>query len=260
MTDVSKTLEKFVKEMKYLENEHALGAFFYGSYLTGYNDQFSDLDIQVILDDSDLENYVVGRKYVDGIKIQYQEKPIKYVYASVILEWNAQNTAAKNIFGKSKILFDKTGRLKKLQKYVIEKYSNMLPPADEGELEDNIYGLENEIENLKRVCAKNSPDFTILYYLLIDSIRKVYHKLNCISFFSPKKVYKTYLDDAYRKSLSIAKPDEKFISMYINLISDNKSSNEEKLNNIVKFYNYVKKDMKLNENEYRILLSTKKRY
>ena len=53
MIDVLLIIQKFIANMKYLENEHFLGMFFYGSFLTGYNNKNSDIDLHVIFDDSD---------------------------------------------------------------------------------------------------------------------------------------------------------------------------------------------------------------
>lgn len=254
MIDVSKILNKFIYDMGYLKNEHVLGAFFYGSYLTGFYDQFSDIDLQVILDNNDLKHYIRGQKYVDGVKVEYFERPIKYAYALVQKEVESQNAIIKNCFGKSKILFDKTGRLKKLQDYTLEKYSMFLPDFDEEKAREYVSILNNRIKDLKRACLNNSDNFTNLYYLLIEEIRQLYHKLNCITAVNADKAYRAYLNDEYRKSLSFANPDEKFVSMYLQLITDYKSCNEEKLDNIQRFYNYVKKDVTLNEDEYRIVL------
>lgn len=254
MQNIYKTIDKFITEMKYLENEHVLGAFFFGSQLAGCADQFSDLDLKITLDNSDLEHYVVGRKYVDGIRIQYQEIPLKVAYAKVQTQWSMGCAFYKSVLGKSEILFDKTGCLKQLKEYALKKYSNMLPEVDESKLKLSVYELDSDVEVLKRAAFKNSPDFLSLYFYTVDEIRRLYHKINCISVIHLKKSYRAYTDDAYRKILSMANPDEKFVSMYLDLISDNQSATEEKLNNVIDFYNYVKKDFDWNEKDYRIVL------
>ena len=32
-------INQFIEKMEYLQNEHVLGIYFYGSYLTGYNNK-----------------------------------------------------------------------------------------------------------------------------------------------------------------------------------------------------------------------------
>lgn len=49
-------IKKFIKSMGYLDNKHVLGVFFYGSFLTGYNNKKSDIDLHVIFDDVDLKH------------------------------------------------------------------------------------------------------------------------------------------------------------------------------------------------------------
>ena len=51
---VSSVIKKFIIEMNYLNNEHVLGAFFYGSFLTGYNSKGSDIDLHIVFDNSDI--------------------------------------------------------------------------------------------------------------------------------------------------------------------------------------------------------------
>ena len=69
MEIVNQTIKKFINEMKYLENEHVLGIFFYGSYLTGYNTKNSDIDLHVIFDNYDPKHLIRGNQLINGIKI-----------------------------------------------------------------------------------------------------------------------------------------------------------------------------------------------
>lgn len=53
-------IKKFIKSMGYLDNKHVLEVFFYGSFLTGYNNKKSDIDLHVIFDDVDLKHLIRG--------------------------------------------------------------------------------------------------------------------------------------------------------------------------------------------------------
>ena len=54
--DVNKTIFDFIREMGYLEDEHVLGCLFYGSFLTGYNNSNSDIDLHIVFDNSDCKH------------------------------------------------------------------------------------------------------------------------------------------------------------------------------------------------------------
>ena len=46
-------ITKFIEKMGYTSNEHFLGAIVYGSSLTGFNTETSDIDLHIIFDNSD---------------------------------------------------------------------------------------------------------------------------------------------------------------------------------------------------------------
>ena len=106
--DANKVIIDFISEMKYLENNHVLGCYFYGSYLTGLNHRNSDIDLHIVFDDYDSEHLVRGVKYKSGIKIEYFEKPISDLYLSIDNGYNSRNAAWLSIIGTSRIIFDKT--------------------------------------------------------------------------------------------------------------------------------------------------------
>ena len=106
-----------------MDNEHVLGVLFYGSYLSGFNTKNSDIDLHVIFDNSDLEHLIRGNTYVDGTRIEYFEKTIDSIYDGIEEDYNCQNNAPLTIFGTSRIIYAKDDTLRKLQEYVIDKFS-----------------------------------------------------------------------------------------------------------------------------------------
>ena len=112
----------FIAKMNYLGNNHVLGIIVYGSYTTGYNNKNSDIDMHIIKDDSD-ERLYRGVSNVDGFKIEYFEKPISDIYLSIENDFETNENAYLTIIGHGKILFDRTGDIGKLQRYILEKYS-----------------------------------------------------------------------------------------------------------------------------------------
>lgn len=258
MANVNQTILQFIKDMKYLENKHALGAFFYGSYLTGYNEKDSDIDIQIIFDNENSSHLIRGNKHINGVRIEYFEKTIEDVYLTIENEYSNQNNASLSIIGTSKILFDKNGSLKKLQDYAKKKFSTSLPKLDEEEAREYVSILNNRMEKVRKAALENNPNFTHLYHLTIEKIRKFYHRLNGLPAVQTSKAYRVYLDEEYRKSFYKDNiPEEKFVTMYIDAITDITSSPLEKLDKIEAFFNYAKRNVKLDENEYRILIKSR---
>lgn len=145
MTNISSIIQKFITSMNYLENKHVLGVFFYGSFLTGYNNKNSDLDLHIIFDNSNPKHLIRGSKYIDGIRIEYFEKPINDLYLSIDNDYQNQNNALLSIIGTSKLIFDKNGDLKKLQEYALNKFSNPLPPLENEDAREYVSIINNRI-------------------------------------------------------------------------------------------------------------------
>ncbi len=258
----SNIIVKFIDKMHYLENEHVLGCFFYGSFLTGFNNSSSDIDLHVIFDNSDTKHIIRGNAVIEGVRIEYFEKPIDDVYLSIDNDFNNQSNALLSIIGTSRIVLDKHGDLYKLQQYALEKFSHPLPPLDSEDAKECVSILNNRMEKLAKAADENSPYFNHLYHLTIEKIRKFYHKLNGMPELQTSKVYRVYTDERYRDSFyKDYIPEKEFVSMYIDAICDNSSDVKEKLIKVQKLFDFAKRNVDLNDKEYRILIKSRnKRY
>ncbi len=256
--DVNEVIKIFIQKMKYLENEHALGCFFYGSFLTGYNNSNSDIDLHIIFDNSDSKHLIRGNMHINGVRIEYFEKPINDLYLSINNDYNNQNNALLSIVGTSKIIFDKTGDLQKLQKYACSTFSKPLPPLDSEEAREYVSILSNRMEKVEKTFRDNSPYFNHLYHLTLEKIRKFYHRLNGMPELQTSKVFRTYTDEAYRMSFYKDKiPEKRFVKMYLEAICDESFNNAEKLQRVQSLFDYAKRNVSLNKDNYRILIKSR---
>lgn len=258
MDKIVKTIDHFIQTMGYHENEHVLGIFFYGSYLTGYYNQDSDIDLHIIFDNSDPDHLIRGNKSIDGKRIEYFEKPLQDLYLSVENDYQNQNNALLSIIGTSKIIFDKTGDLKKLQEYVLQKFSSPLPPLEIEDARECISILNNRMEKLKKACEENSPYFDHLYHLTLEKIRKFYHKANGLPEIQTSKVFRVYTDEDYRKSFGKEIiPDPEFVSLYLDAVTNQERNKVKKLEQVRSLFEYAKGNITLEEEGYRILIKSR---
>lgn len=167
-SNINNTILEFIDKMNYLNNKHVLGCFFYGSFLTGFNNNDSDIDLHIIFDDSNPKHLIRGNDNINGIRIEYFEKPINDIYLSIDNDFNNQNNAMLSIVGTSKIILDKTGELHKLQKYAYEKFSKPLPPLESEDAREYVSILNNRMEKLENAANNESPYFYHLYHLTIE--------------------------------------------------------------------------------------------
>ncbi len=253
---VNNVIKKFIKQMGYLDNEHVLGCFFYGSYLTGYNREGSDIDLHVIFDNSDPKHLIRANKYIDGFRVEYFEKPIDDLYLSLENDFNNQRNALLPIIGKGKIIFDKGGLLE-LKEAVLEKYSKPLPKLDENDAKEFVSTLNNRMEKVEMFAKENHPLFKFEYYATVKKIAEFYHRLNGLPDLPTSKIYRIYTDEDYRISLcKEAIPEQKFIDLFFDAAMK-EGSPEELLGLITKLYNYSKRNVELDEKDYRILIKSR---
>ena len=257
MTVEEKILE-FIVEMDYLNNEHVLGILFYGSYLTGFNTNNSDIDLHIIFDDEDKDHLIRGNKIIDGTRIEYFEKPLSDIYLTIDSDYQNQNNAAVTIFGNSKIIYDKDDNLNKLQQYVMTKFKSPLPPLSDNEAKEQVSIINNRMEKLENYATSNNPYFTHLYHLTVDKIRRFYHSVMGFPRIETAKGFKLYTNEEYRKAFCIERiPEDEFISSYFEAISNKQLSNVELYQLLNSIYDFTKRNISLNKEEHRIPIKSR---
>ena len=255
--DPEKIILEFISDMHYLENKHVLGCYFYGSYLTGLNHKGSDIDLHIVFDDSDKDHLIRGTKYSSGIKIEYFEKPISDLYLSIDNGFYFRNAAWLSIIGTSRILFDKTGALARLQEYARDVYNKPLPRLDDESIKERVSIINNRMEKLEEFANNGAPNFVHLYHLTIDKIRRFYHDRKGLAQVQTSKVYRVYTDNRYRESYSGYEiPEPEFVEMYLDAISDDSSSYPQRFEKLKQLYEYATRDLDLGD-EYRILINSR---
>lgn len=248
----------FIQEMGYLNNEHVLGILFYGSFLTGFNNSQSDIDLHIIFDDSNPDHLIRGNKIIGGTRIEYFEKPIRDVYLTILEDYQTQNNASLTIFGKSYVVYAKDNEIENLQNYVLKKFQDDLPPLSLNEAMEQVSIINNRMEKLEQYARDNYPFFEHLYHLTIDKIRRFYHSLMGIPRIEVSKGFRLYKDPIYRKSFCIDKlPEQEFLDIYFRSISDTKLSATEKFDLLNRMYQFVKRNIYLSNEEYRIPIKSR---
>lgn len=258
MEEYLNIIDKFVKEMKYDINPHFLGIYFYGSSLTGFANENSDIDLHVVFDNFDKEHIYRGIHYIDGKRIEYFEKCIDDLYLSVKNDIKERNIAWYSMLGCSLILYDKTGSLNKLKEYTLNVYKDGLPKLDNQDIMEYISIINNRIEKLKIACKNDDGNFYNLYHLTIEKIRRLYHSMHGFPTINTSKIYKVYKNDEYRKTYYPGEfVSDEFKNMYFNLIEDRDSDKNKLLDNIIKFYNYVKDGINFPIGNYRLKIKSR---
>ena len=249
-------ITKFMEEIGYTSNEHFLGAIVYGSSLTGFNTETSDIDLHIIFDNNDPNRIIRGESLVDGKNIEYFEKPIEDVYLMAENEFQNQNNASFSIIGKGEIVYERKGDLTNLQKYVINRFTDKLPLLDTNEAREQISIIDNKIQKLENLIKDDSPYFNHFYHIVLEKMRKTHHRINGIPKIPTSKVHRIYTDEAYRKSVYKTNPTPDFVEDYLNLIIQQGKDKRQMLESLKLFYDKVQQNIELGD-EYRIPIKSK---
>ena len=246
-SDVQEKIIAFIREMGYANNPHCLGIIACGSSITGLNTKNSDIDLQVIFDNDD-SIIIRGNKKINGTRIEYFEKPIDDIFNAIDTEYQNQNNALYPIIGKGIIVFERGEWISLLRQYAIDTFSKPLPPLTFNKARERISILNNRMKNLKELAINDSPEFNHVYHLVINMIRKFYHKLKGLPKIATSKVYRIYTDDAYRESVCKINPEPEFVNMFIELITTKCDDKMKKYQMLEDFYKYATRSINLGSN------------
>lgn len=256
MQEYLMAVSNFIDEMNYLGNNHVLGIIVYGSYVTGYSNEDSDVDVHIIMDDSD-KNIYRGVSNSNGFKIEYFEKPISDIYLSIENDFVTNNNAYLAIIGLGKIIYDRNGEIEKLKHYILKKYSQPMPALSGDDAIEMAVIIDNKIKKLRAMFENNNPEFVYNYYLVIEKIRKFYSRLCGCGDIPVEKAFKIYTDEKYRESFGMSTvPDEEFLALFFDSVN-NTRNNEEKMDMVNKLYSYVTRNLEIDPNNYRILIKSR---
>ena len=256
MKKYEEAILRFIEKRKYFKNKNLLGIVLYGSYLTGYNNELSDIDLHIVMNDNH-RKIVRGTETIDDFKIEYFEKPISDLYLSCDNDFMLHGNAMLAIIGKGRILCDKYGEVKKLQDYILEKYSNPLPKLDSNDAKEMAVIIENRISKLSLLAKEKRVDFNHQYHLLIEKIRKFYSRVLGCADIPTIKAYKIYSDEKYRESFCKTDiPDQEFLDLYFKAINYN-GTYDEKMEIIYELYMIATKNISVDPNNYRIFVKSR---
>lgn len=251
-------IDKFIEEMNYKKNPNFLGVYFYGSSLTGFANENSDIDLHIVFNNDDPTHIYRGIHYIENKKIEYFEKCINDLYLSVDNDIKERNIAWYSMLACSKILYDNKGELNKLKQYTINAYENGLPKLDEQDTMEYIAIIDNRIEKLRIACENDEPNFYHLYQITIEKIRRFYHSINGLPKINTSKIYKIYKNDEYRKSYYPGEfVSDEFKNKYFALIENITDDKKTLLKNLEEFYLFVKDGRSLPKENFKIKIKSR---
>ena len=223
-------LNQFLK--KYEAKPYFEGALLCGSYATGNQNEFSDIDVHILISDTQKwrERGVVRE---GGFLIEYFINPIQKIRQEFHDDYSDGGNSSANMFGYGKILSDKKGAVEKLQKEALKFLKKEPVKTTPKKLGLDFYGCWDLMDELKSAQAEKRP-FDLLYYELIKKLMSVYFKINGIPKMSLAKTQKFLSDPSFAKRYHVQKlPDKKFTQLFLSAASNKKTDTIQKLYDLV---------------------------
>lgn len=206
-------LKEFLK--KYEEDDDVVGAILCGSYAVGNQNEYSDIDVCLILKDS--VNYTErGNVDSNSYLIEYFMNPV-WKYKEYMKEnFNKNILTIANMLAYGKIIYDLDGSVKELQDLALECIDRPFNNIKADKLDMNNYHLWDHLDELKRCLKENDPNFNLIYYNLLGEVYDYYSEYLSIPKLPNTKIYKILTDEDFRRRYHIFKlPENEFIELYI---------------------------------------------
>ena len=227
-------LDKFIQA--YREDELVEAILLVGSYAVGNQNDKSDIDVYIILND-DAKWRERGNKLVDNYLIEYFINPVKLVRQYMLEDKRGHGGAMANMLINGKVLFDKNGIVDILR-------DEAFKIVDAKDFEVNpikYYACWCAFDEYEAAMYHNEMQYFICLKNLIDA----YLGNNGYCVLPEHKIERFFRDAEYRNRYNIGKfPNNKFNELVI------KCFDEVKYDNLKKLYDYVIEDGKFDINNF----------
>ena len=219
-------LNEFIKGYK--DDPEVEAILLVGSYAVGNQNDKSDIDVYVILND-EAKWRERGNKLVNGYLIEYFINPVYKVREYLLEDKRGHGGAMANMLINGKVLYDKNGIVDKLRNEAI-----VAVQVEEYE--------KNPIRYYACWCAFDEYEAAeyhneMQYYLCLKYLIEAYLGNNGYCILPEHKIEKFFRNDEYRNRYNIGKfPNNEFNLMVI------KCFDEPNYENLKVLYDYVMKD------------------
>lgn len=151
---------KFLEECSFLSDIEIV--YLTGSYAHNSADQYSDIDLYIVLKDS-AHWRERGNKNVDGFIVEYFANPLRQIKKYIELQHNDGNQITINMILNGNVLMDKNSSSGALREYCLQKLTEPYPELDEASRGMKLYTIWDRFNELERSYQNSSRDFSVQY-------------------------------------------------------------------------------------------------
>ena len=211
--DWEQALMKFLASWK--RRKDVIGALVTGSRVFGTHNQHSDIDVHILLA-KDITWRERGNCFVDGYLIEYFSNPLVQLKEYRKEDFKSFTHTDARMFALGRIIFDKTGTLKKLQQDSRRELRAKFRRLSKTEIELGKYSLWDELDNLKDLWERKSHFYTFSHNLLLQRILELYRKFLGLEVSSSSKLERYFTDKSFRQRYGIEHfHDSHFVKLFM---------------------------------------------
>ena len=176
--------------------------FLTGSHAFGNADEFSDIDLFIVLNDR-VKYRERGNKKVAGFRIEYFANPVREVIKTIDNRYaNAELNDINMILG-GVVIFDKNEISTKLMSYCREKLESEIPKMSPYDVIMGLYLFWDNFDELGRAYKKQTPDFAMQYFRFVQNAFEMYSRFTCSPVPGYHKMHKWLTDNEYIKKYGL---------------------------------------------------------
>jgi predicted nucleotidyltransferase len=226
-------LNEFIQ--KYLKDDDVEAIMLVGSYAVENQNQYSDIDVYVILNDN-AKYRERGNKLIDNYLIEYFVNPIHKVREYLEEDKRGHGGAMANMLLKGKIIFDRNNIVPVLREEALAA-KDQIPEKDPMKY----YACWHAFDEYLAAAYHNE----LQYYLCLKYLVDCYLANNGYCILPEQKIEKFFKDAEYRAKYDIGKfPDNEFNHLVI------KCFDYPNRHNLQALYNFVIEDGKFDINNF----------
>jgi len=194
MKDWEIAARKFIDECEFKDDIDAV--FLTGSYATGNADEFSDIDLYIVLNDA--VNYRQrGNRRVDGFLVEYFANPMRQIRKYIDTNHENVRTTEVNMILGGRLIFSKNSTANELIDYCQQKTTTPFAKMSEFHIKTGLYHFWNNYDELSRAHAYQAPDFAIQFYHFIQNAMELYSRYTCSPIPSYHNLHRWITDAEY---------------------------------------------------------------
>ena len=230
-----KALDKFMKQ--YINKPWFEGAVLCGSYASGNQNKFSDIDITIVAS-NDIGWNEKSNCYVDGFLFEYIINPVYKYQAFMESDIKNNKVLIHNMFAYGVILYDKNGNVKKLHQQATRDLKKKFKPLSKYSADFKKYHLWDRYDELKSL-KNDGCHIDLTYWTLMSELISAYCSFNCLPLLPQTKIEKLLTDKEYAERYHADRlPDKKFTKLLLDCFN---AKPKDKMPTITKLYNFVMK-------------------